>query len=53
MLGLSPGKLVLIILILLLVFGTGRISEVGKGLGEGLRSFKKGLRGNSDNKPKS
>src|SRR5215470_4529563 len=34
-----------IIVILLLVFGPKRLSEVGKGLGQGIRNFKKGLEG--------
>jgi sec-independent protein translocase protein TatA len=33
----------IVILIVLLVFGPGRLASVGKGLGEGIKSFKKGL----------
>jgi len=36
--------------VVLLVFGPKRLSEVGSGLGEGIRNFKKGLSGD-DNKP--
>ncbi len=32
-----------VIVILLLIFGPKRLSEVGKGLGQGIRNFKKGL----------
>ena len=28
----------------LLLFGAGKVSDLGKGLGEGIRNFKKGLR---------
>ena len=35
-------------LVALLLFGPRRIGEVGKGLGEGLRNFKKGIRGDDD-----
>ncbi len=43
MFGLSPAKLLLIVLILLLIFGASRLSEIGKGLGDGIRNFKKGI----------
>lgn len=36
---------VVVIVILLLVFGPKRLSEVGKGLGQGIRNFKKGIEG--------
>lgn len=45
MFGLSPAKLLLIALILLLIFGASRIADIGKGLGDGIRNFKKGIRG--------
>jgi sec-independent protein translocase protein TatA len=39
--------------VLLLVFGPKRLGDVGSGLGEGIRNFKKGLNGNSeDEEPK-
>jgi sec-independent protein translocase protein TatA len=40
---LSPVHWILVILVILLVFGPSRLAGVGKGLGEGIRSFKKGL----------
>jgi sec-independent protein translocase protein TatA len=39
----SPAKILIVALILLLLFGASRLSEIGKGLGEGIRNFKKGL----------
>ena len=45
---LSPFKLLLIVVIILLLFGAGRIAGLGKGLGEGIRNFKKGLRGDDE-----
>lgn len=36
-------KLLLVVFVLLLVFGAGRISQLGRGVGEGIRNFKKGL----------
>lgn len=47
---LSPVHWILVILVILLVFGPARLAGVGKGLGEGIRSFKKGL--NNDDEPK-
>lgn len=42
---MSPGpwQIVIIALIILLLFGASRLSDIGKGLGEGIRNFKKGL----------
>lgn len=37
-------ELILIILVALLLFGAGRVADIGKGLGEGIRNFKKGLK---------
>ena len=42
---LSPVHWILVILVILLVFGPARLAGVGKGLGEGIRNFKKGLKG--------
>lgn len=33
-----------IFLIFLLFFGSGRLTGLGKGIGEGIRNFKKGMR---------
>ncbi len=45
----SPVHWLIVIVIVLLVFGPGRLAGVGKGLGEGIRQFKKGL--DDDNTP--
>jgi len=39
----GPWQVVIIALIVLLLFGAGRLSEIGKGLGEGIKNFKKGI----------
>jgi len=46
----QPMHLLVIFIIAMLVFGPKRLGEIGKGLGEGIRSFKKGF---SDEKPES
>jgi sec-independent protein translocase protein TatA len=40
---LSPTEIILIIAVALLLFGGSRIAQIGKGLGEGIRNFKKGI----------
>lgn len=42
---LQPMHLLLIGIIFLVLFGARRLPELGKGLGEGLRGFKDGLKG--------
>jgi sec-independent protein translocase protein TatA len=39
------GQILLICLIVLLFWGPHRLSGLGKGIGDGIRNFKKGLRG--------
>ena len=39
---------ILIIVVLLLFFGPKRLPELGKGIGEGIRGFRSGLGGDSD-----
>jgi sec-independent protein translocase protein TatA len=41
---LGAGEILIIGLVAVLLFGAGRISSVGKGLGEAVRNFKKGLK---------
>lgn len=41
---LGPTELILILVIILIVFGVGRLPEVGKALGQGIRGFREGVR---------
>ncbi|MBE9508921.1 MAG: twin-arginine translocase TatA/TatE family subunit, partial [Chloroflexi bacterium] len=43
----KPGipELLIVLVIVLLVFGVGRLSKLGKDLGEGIREFRRGLSG--------
>jgi len=43
---LSPPELLVILVIVLLIFGPKKLGDLGKGLGEGIRSFKSSLSGN-------
>ncbi|HEX4512660.1 MAG TPA: twin-arginine translocase TatA/TatE family subunit [Polyangiaceae bacterium] len=38
------GEIAIIVVVAMLLFGAGRISSLGKGLGEGIRNFKRGLK---------
>jgi sec-independent protein translocase protein TatA len=40
---LGGPELLIILVIVLLIFGVGRISRVGKELGTGIREFRKGI----------
>ncbi len=45
---LGTGELILIVIVVLLVFGGRRLPELGRSLGEAIREFQRGTRGNSD-----
>ncbi len=40
---LGPAQIVIIVAVLVLLFGAGRIAALGRGLGEGIKNFKQGL----------
>ncbi len=44
----QPMHLLVIAVIAILIFGPRKLPELGKGLGEGLRGFKEGIKGMSD-----
>lgn len=44
----SPMQLLIIGLIILVLFGANRLGDVGKGLGEGIKNFKKGITGDDE-----
>ncbi|MFP3938950.1 MAG: twin-arginine translocase TatA/TatE family subunit [Acidobacteriota bacterium] len=44
MFGLGVPELVVIFLILLVIFGASKLPQLGRGLGEGIRNFKKGVK---------
>lgn len=46
-------ELLVIFVILVLLFGAAKIPQLGKGLGEAIRNFKKGLGGGDDDERKS
>ena len=47
-----PGGMewIIILVIVLLIFGVGRLSRIGGELGKGIREFRKGLKGDEESK---
>jgi len=41
-------ELLLLLAVVLLIFGVGRVSKIGRELGTGIREFREGLAGNGD-----
>jgi sec-independent protein translocase protein TatA len=41
-------ELLVILVIVIFIFGTNRIPDLGKGLGEGIRNFKKAIKGEDE-----
>ena len=48
---LQPWHLVVLGVVAFLLFGAKRLPELGKGLGEGLKGFKEGIRGVTEQPP--
>lgn len=46
--GLSTTELIIILVVIVLLFGVGRISKIAGELGSGVRSFKQGLKGDEE-----
>ena len=42
------GELVVIAIIVILLFGANRVADIGRGLGDGIRNLKRGLRDDAD-----
>ncbi|HEX3128945.1 MAG TPA: twin-arginine translocase TatA/TatE family subunit [Thermoanaerobaculia bacterium] len=42
---LGMPELFVVFLIVIVLFGASRLPQIGKGLGEGIKNFKKGLKG--------
>lgn len=48
---LQPWHLIVLAIVAFLLFGAKRLPELGKGLGEGLKGFREGIKGISDPAP--
>ena len=45
---IGPTELIIILVIVLVIFGVGRIPEVGNALGKGIRQFRRGISGEEE-----
>jgi sec-independent protein translocase protein TatA len=45
MFGLGTQELLIILVLVLIVFGAGKLPQVGSALGKGIKNFKQGVRG--------
>ena len=45
---IGPTELIIVLVIVVIVFGIGRLPEVGGGLGKGIREFRRSLSGKGD-----
>ena len=43
MFGLGVTELIIILVIILIMFGAGRLPEIGEGLGRGIRNFRRSI----------
>lgn len=48
MFGLGAPELIVILVVALLVFGPGKLPEIGSALGKGIKDFKKAIENKSD-----
>lgn len=48
---LGPTELIIILVIIIVLFGAGRISKIAGELGQGIREFRKGLSSEEETKP--
>jgi sec-independent protein translocase protein TatA len=48
---MQPMHLILILLIVLIIFGPGKLPELGEGLGKSIREFKKAMKDGQDAPP--
>ncbi len=49
--GLGMPELIIILVIILIIFGAGKLPQIGDGMGKAIRNFKKATREKTDNEP--
>jgi sec-independent protein translocase protein TatA len=48
---LGAPELIIVLIIVILIFGVGRIANIGGELGKGISAFRKGLKSEEEKKP--
>jgi sec-independent protein translocase protein TatA len=51
--GIGLPELLVVLVIVVLIFGVGRVSKMGGELGKGIRAFREGLSGKGDDAPEA
>lgn len=51
--GIGWKELVVILIIVLMIFGTKKLGNIGADLGSAIKGFKKGMKGDEEQKPES
>ncbi|MDI6704241.1 MAG: twin-arginine translocase TatA/TatE family subunit [bacterium] len=46
--GIGIPELLIILLIILIIFGAGRLPQIGRSLGKGLKEFQEAVKGNDE-----
>lgn len=52
MFGLGASELLIILVIVMVIFGAGRLPEIGGALGKGIKNFRRAADGRDDNENK-
>ena len=47
---IGPWEIIILVVVLLLVFGSRRLPEIGRSVGKGMREFKQSVTGNDEDK---
>jgi len=50
MFGLGMPELIVILVIIVIIFGAGKLPEIGSGIGKGIKNFKKATRDEEESK---
>ncbi|MBI4316645.1 MAG: twin-arginine translocase TatA/TatE family subunit, partial [Chloroflexi bacterium] len=48
----GPTELIIVLVIVIILFGVGRVGKIGSELGSAIREFRKGVKGDDADKPK-
>ena len=48
MFGLGHWEILIILIVVMIIFGAGKLPEIGGGIGKGIKNFKKGVADDND-----